>query len=321
MKFGVGTASAGFSTHGSSDAKTLETTTIEGIYMARFIHITDLHFWSIVRNPLRLMNKRFLGNLNLALRRHRHLHIHRAQSFLDTLSAMDVDAVFVGGDLTSTATDEEFQQAAQFLDQVASRCPALYVVPGNHDCYTFEAQRKGRFQGYCGKYAPLTDTPLLSELTATCALLQIPTVRPNLISSRGYIGQQTMKATAELLESVTAEQMIVLAHYPVLNRTLNYQSDYGRRLGGGAALRRLLGESGRDLHYLAGHVHVFSHSSDPLYPSLTHITTSALFYESAKRSAGFTELVVDEGGIRVYPWHYADDWHRGAESLPEAGTS
>ena len=32
-----------------------------------FIHITDLHFWELVLNPFRLLNKRAIGNVNVFL--------------------------------------------------------------------------------------------------------------------------------------------------------------------------------------------------------------------------------------------------------------
>ncbi|NLV46350.1 MAG: hypothetical protein GXY07_17845 [Candidatus Hydrogenedentes bacterium] len=286
--------------------------------MTCIIHITDLHFWNIVYNPFYLCNKRILGNLNLILRRHRYVHKERAQSFLQVLSEIQPDGILIGGDLTTTATREEFQQAANFLDQVSARCPAIYLLPGNHDYYTFESCRKHRFEHYCGKHAPISVDPVLSMLPGDISLIRIPTVRPNLITSRGFISEEQLTKVKKLLERKGPNPTLALAHYPVLSRTAHYHSGYDRRLGGASALRGILGHSGHPILYLAGHVHVFTHTMDPTYNNITHITTSALFYDKQKRRGGFTEIKVDAGTMRIFPWSYQDGWIRGVESHPAA---
>lgn len=283
--------------------------------MTRLIHITDLHFWRIVYNPIQLFNKRILGNLNLLLRRRRYIHTERAPSFLETLSQLRPDGILVGGDLTTTSTTAEFQQAVHFLDQVSALCPSVYLLPGNHDCYTYEACRNRRFERYCGAYAPATDTPVLSPLSGSVSLLRIPTVRPNLISSRGYISQKQLDQTAKFLET-SPTQFIALSHYPILDSTADYDSGYNRRLIHAHQLRNVLGQSKQSILYLSGHVHVFTHTRDPHYQNITHITTSALFYDKGRRHGGFTEIELDAGEIRIFPWHYQDGWVRGQASHP-----
>ena len=45
------------------------------------LHITDLHFWEVVWNPLHLLNKRFLGNINVFMKRRHHFKVDRAGEF------------------------------------------------------------------------------------------------------------------------------------------------------------------------------------------------------------------------------------------------
>lgn len=285
--------------------------------MARYLHISDLHFWNIVCNPLRLINKRILGNLNLILRRRRYVRTERADSFIGLLEKVRPDALLVGGDLTTTATEEEYRQAAHFLSDIAGRQISVFLIPGNHDVYTFESCRKGRFGKYCGAFWPEPDEPDAVVLPGGVPLLRVPTVRANLISSRGYISPRQVEKTGRLLEESPPGPVIVLAHYPVLHQTPAYRSTLTRRLGNADALRRVLGASGREILYLAGHVHAFSHTRDAQFENVTYVTTRALFYQKKHHSGGFVELEEEDGKITIFPWVYRTGWQREAMSLPE----
>ncbi len=282
--------------------------------MQRFIHITDLHFWQVVYNPCALVNKRLLGNLNLLLRRRRYIHLEWADPFLQLLRGLDADALLVGGDVTTTATDDEYRMARAFFDKASEDGLPIYLIPGNHDFYTFESRRCRRFERHLGAWLDDPHAPALSQLPGGAQLLRIPTTRPNLLSSRGHISDAQLAQTATLLRQVGQGPLIVLAHYPILPNPGVYPSGMTRRLGNASALRRLLGESGKPLIYLAGHVHVFSHLRDQRYPNIEQITTSALFYGKRSHPGGFTEITVQEETCHVYPWTRRDDWTRKALS-------
>ncbi len=274
--------------------------------MTRLIHITDLHFWRIVLNPMLLMNKRFLGNMNLALRRRRYVRTELAERFLTTLWAIKADALLVGGDLTTTATEAEYELAAAFLDRIAEMGVPIYLTPGNHDLYTFESLRRKRFESYLGKHLAEPHAPALLPLPNGAPLLRLPTARPNLISSRGHIRLNQIEKVRELLGTTDVNPLIVLAHYPLLAHTDAYRLGAARRLGNAAFLRALLGASGRSILYLAGHVHAFSRVRDPLYPNIEHATTGALFYTRAHAPGGFTEIQADDGAFALRSWILAN---------------
>lgn len=275
--------------------------------MARYIHMSDLHFWQLVCNPFHLLNKRALGTLNLFLRRRHQIKIDRAEGLLQLLKEMDIDAFLIGGDLTTTATEAEFRQAAAFLGALAELAP-VYLVAGNHDRYTFESKRKERMEKYCFYWLPAEEGCSVDRLPGDLALLRISTARPNWISSRGQVASETLSCVPELLDEEKNKAMIVLAHYPVIPETEAYTLGWNRGLGNGAALRRTLGEHGRPLLYLAGHVHVYSRVQDPLFPTVEQVTTPALFYAKADKPGGFTEIVTEGSEIQIRPWTYQDGW-------------
>ena len=277
--------------------------------MTRIIHITDLHFWQIVHNPLQLCNKRFLGNLNLLLRRQHYVRQERAQAFIDLFPSLQADALLIGGDLTTTATAAEYQMAATFVNTLGQSGVPVYLTPGNHDVYTFESKRKRRFNEYFGERLARPHKSMLTFLPDGTPLLMLPTTRPNILSSRGHITSSQIVEAQNLLAEAPEGRVVVLAHYPVLPNPAHH-SNVMRRLGNAAPLRRMLGDTGRSILYLAGHVHVFTQNCDPWFPKLEQITSCALFYDKPHCPGGFTEIVLHDTGDTVHPWRYNNGWER-----------
>lgn len=274
------------------------------------LHITDLHFWEIVRNPIRLLNKRFLGNLNVALRRSREFHTGRAAQTADALAATGVRTVFAGGDFTSTSTEREFAQAAAFLKTLSDRGLRVIAIPGNHDRYTFASARRRQFEKHFAAFVPARDYPCRVDLPGGTPFVIVPGARPNLISSAGQITDKDAEKTAELLAACPPGPVLVGAHYPLLHDTPEYHSGPSRRLRNAESLRRVLGVSGREILYVSGHVHRASFTRDQDYPLLRHVTTGALFFErpgSARRGM-FTEIHVSPSGFDVQRHEYRDGW-------------
>ncbi len=279
--------------------------------MTRLIHITDLHFWQLVRNPLLLCNKRILGNLNLLLRRRRYVRQERAAAFLDLLPTLDADALLIGGDLTTTATEAEYKMAAAFVDALARCGPPIYMVPGNHDMYTFEARRRRRFEQHFSNQCTALDSPRLTCLPDGAPLLILPTAVPNIITSRGKITHAQLATARRILEQEAPDgPLTVLAHYPLLANPTAYNAGIMRRLGNADALRQLLGDTGRPILYLAGHVHTYSRTRDPRHPNIEQVTSAALFYDKQRHPGGFTEIIRTDQTYTVHPWRYENGWKR-----------
>jgi hypothetical protein len=242
----------------------------------RIAHVADIHFWRIVRNPLRMLNKRFLGNLTVLFRRRHEFVLERAEPFADAIAQTGVKTVVLTGDFSSTSLDEEFELAVGFVRGLRDRGLAVHLMPGNHDVYTFDAWRKKRFEHFFAEFLPQEGYPAVATLPGGTSLVMVPTVCPRHFSARGLIIPDTIEAVRGLLKSC-APAAIVAAHYPVLPKTHGYASNPFRRLQNAEAFRDMLGASGKRILYLCGHVHRYSHERDSRYPMIEHVSTGAFF--------------------------------------------
>ena len=275
------------------------------------LHVADLHFWEVVRNPFQLLNKRFLGNLNVALRRRHEFAMDRAAQYADQLAATGIRSVLFTGDFTSTSTEREFALAARFVEDLAQRGMTVLVTPGNHDVYTFEARRRGRFERHFAEYLPEEGYPARRTLPGGTSVVLAPTVRPNLVSSRGSISPAEVRAVSALLQDAS-DPVIVAGHYPVLHRTAQYDAPPGRRLLNAETLREALGACGKRVLYVCGHVHRFSLTPDPEHPNVTHLSTGALFRRDRAGSCTgeFSEIQVSGDEARVFRHVREQEWRR-----------
>ena len=283
----------------------------------RLLHIADLHFWSVVWNPFALANKRFLGNLNVLFRRARHFLMARAEPFADYAASLGTPAVLLTGDFTSTSTETEFRMARGFVDGLVRRGLEVTLIPGNHDVYTFRAAREGRFEYYFGLYLPPEGYPAAQKLRGGTSLVLVPTVCPNLVSSAGHISAADVAATEALLRQAS-DPVIVGAHYPVMHETDAYASSRNRRLRHAEDLRRALGQCGKRVLYVAGHVHRFSYTRDPEFPNVFHLSTGAFFYHHPRKNCfgELSEIAVTASGFRVRSHIYRNDAWEQQEGCP-----
>lgn len=297
----------------------------------KLLHVGDLHFWHVEWNPLRLLNKRALGNFNVWLRRRHRYDTSHAGACIEAFARTKLPFALFTGDFTSTATDEEFRKAQSFVESVADRGFRLALMAGNHDVYTFESVRKKRFEKFFEGYLPEGGYPSMVQLPGGTPLLLLPTACPNVISSKGFISVEAINGARRLLDeelpngTVHGAPIVVAGHYPVLNKTYAYRTGPSRQLRNGDALRKMLGESGRRILYVAGHVHRFSYVQDPQYEELAHLTSGALFYRNRREAieGDFSEIHVAGDGFAVYRHTWAGDWKRGEEGLrtgKETGT-
>lgn len=282
-----------------------------------FIHIGDVHFWRVVTNPFDLLNKRFVGNINVWLRRRHEFLMHNADTFADWAAGTGIRDVLMTGDFTSTATHDEFRLAVRFVNRMREHGLTIAMVPGNHDVYTFEAMRERRFERYFQDYMPDQELPARLTLRGGTPLILIPTARPNLWSSRGYISAKEIEGVAAALEACD-RPTIVAGHYPVLARTYGYDSASSRRLLNAAALHEVLGAFKHPLLYVCGHVHRFSYVTDARYPHLAHLSTGAFFRDAreSQRQGEFTEVQVMRDGFEVFHHTFAGQWARSEPVRP-----
>jgi 3',5'-cyclic AMP phosphodiesterase CpdA len=222
--------------------------------MLRLAHISDLHKVKITWNPWRLFSKRFFGNLNYLLHRKKVLVKEPLEALIPFLSRLSIDQILLGGDFTTTALTEEFEEAKEWVN----RLPFSWIaIPGNHDCYTRRSYKTKRFYYYFGQKT--LATPSLEKhgvqahaLNDLYWLVCLDTAKAtSLSSSRGLFSKEHEAALVSLLKTLPKEAFIlVLNHYPF------FANDVKKRtLERGAALEEILRGDPRIKAYLQGHSH------------------------------------------------------------------
>lgn len=111
----------------------------------RIAHLSDPHFSQITYHPSQLFSKRLIGNLNLLLFRKRSYQTEHLWHLPDLLETLNIEALFITGDFSSTSLDAEFAMGKRLVEAFRERQLSTYVLPGNHDCYTREAQCLKRY--------------------------------------------------------------------------------------------------------------------------------------------------------------------------------
>lgn len=226
--------------------------------MLRIAHLSDPHFSHITYNPSQLLSKRWLGNCNLILYRHNVYRTAHLVHVPKLVTDLGVEAVFITGDLSTTSLDEEFAKGRVFVDSFPM---PVYVLPGNHDCYTKEAEHKGRFY----HYFPAPDlqkkrvqhSPLGKGwhwVALDCA------VATALIYSYGQFFPEMERELDAVLEQIPKDQRVIIGnHFPLLT-TERPRHD----LRGAHALQKILKRHPQVKLYLHGHDHIPARVTDEL---------------------------------------------------------
>jgi len=168
----------------------------------------------------------------------------------------------------------------------------VYVIPGNHDYYTFEAVRNKRYETLFSDYNISNKYPVVITLPNSTPLIFLHTVRANVVSSRGAIDKQQIHQLGEIISALD-KPAVICGHYPVLHHTPEYYSSYFRQLKNANLLRKVLLNTKVPLLYIAGHVHHYSFNRDDRNPLVTYLCTPPLFY-TKDRHGGFCEITIHE---------------------------
>lgn len=266
----------------------------------RFLHITDLHFWSVPKDPRRWLGKRAAGLLTVLWRRRFEYRTELSAEFAAFLAAQHASGILATGDFSSTALEDEFTQAHAFLDALRADGRIVWALPGNHDLYTGGAFRERRFEHHLSEFLPAENSPCRRVLPGGTPIVFAPTACPDFMA-RGYITPDAIAAVAGLVREAPPGPLVIAAHYPLLHTTKDYHSILTRRLRNAAPLRQALGETGRHILYIAGHVHRSSYTQDPEFERLSYLTTPALFRQRRMPplQGAFSEVEASAEGFTV----------------------
>ena len=198
----------------------------------RILHFSDPH----IGIPLckiffcKWFGKRAIGGANLlAGRRH---YFASAPEKLAALARFkeeqQIELVLCTGDYTALGLEMEYAVARQAVEPLMD-APLGYVnVPGNHDLYTGNVLRKGRFFEFFGdtlttalpEYQVDDVWPLVHFVGKTLAVIAVNSSRPNPLPwrSSGRIPEPQLKALAAILRDprLAGRFIFIMTHYAPL---------------------------------------------------------------------------------------------------------
>lgn len=221
--------------------------------MFTLAHLSDPHLGPIPTPRLaEIMNKRGLGLINWYRKRHRHHSREVLDTIVRDMRAREPGHIAVTGDLVNISLDQEFANAARWLDQVGTP-QNVTLVPGNHDAYIRRvADHAAQHWGEYMRGDDGADFPFVRR-RGPVALIGLTTSLPTgPFMATGRLGGDQLARFAEILITLAREPVfrVVLIHHPPISNSGHYM----KRLIDGPIFRALLAEHGAEL-LLHGHNH------------------------------------------------------------------
>jgi Icc protein len=219
------------------------------------------------------------------------------RSAVERINGLEPDMVVLAGDLTAAGYEWEFEQAANWVDQIEA--PTL-VVPGNHDARNvgwihFERYFGERFSRYQRDFEPERAERLLA---AGLTMVGVDSSQPDL--DEGHIGRERYDWIRKQFDRADHMKIFVIHHHlvpiPGTGRERNIITDAGDLLA-------LLNQLDIDI-VLSGHKHV------PFFWGLNGILICNSSTATTRRVRGLTpaswnELQADASTVKVFT-HYLD---------------
>lgn len=236
----------------------------------------------------------------------------RAAAYADapqTLSAIAgqmgpqaAEHLVISGDLTSSATEDEFRMAREALGTLATDPSRCTVVPGNHDHHHPQALTQKRFEHHFGALLR-SDLPqyqhegvfplvrLLKDEAAVIALNSallpaIPGVAYGAVSAAQWDGLESILSDPSLKRRAV---LVAIHHAPLTGNGVPDKPSH-RLIGGDRLMARLAGPRFAILH---GHIHRrYHHPATASRPHLFNAGSS-----TQKGHQGYWSIEVEAGKI------------------------
>ncbi|MEM0914504.1 MAG: metallophosphoesterase [Planctomycetota bacterium] len=225
----------------------------------RLLVIGDVHAASERVDWRDLLSRRVLAVANHRLRRGKHFDPGLLAGIVERMGGIEADGLICTGDLTTTALAEEFDSVRAALEParaaVVGRGGRAWVVPGNHDRYTFASTRERRLEGAMTGWEPSRGSPAFEELTDAWSMLLLDSASPNVATSRGRLSVSQKLALQAAVDGLNGKKgLVVVCHYPPAVPE-GVKDGGGRRLIDRDDMAEMVrGARGRVV-WLHGHVH------------------------------------------------------------------
>ena len=195
--------------------------------MARIAHLSDIHFGA--NDP------------------------EIVAATIDWLKEKQPDLVIISGDLTQHAREQQFRDAAAYLQALRQNGHRLLVVPGNHDVPLYDILR--RFISPLGRYKRhISDELCPWAETDEAAILGINTAR-SLTIKDGRINAEQMQLIRQRFRGVAANKSrILVTHHPLFELPIGQGNELSEAVGRQEDALKAIADAGIHLT-LAGHFH------------------------------------------------------------------
>ncbi|MEZ4451498.1 MAG: metallophosphoesterase [Nannocystaceae bacterium] len=284
----------------------------------RFVHCSDIHLLDLEGvSPLRFLNKRLTGAVNLAMNRRRHYAGHLFDHIVEHARAEGADRLVITGDVTNLALEAEFALVRKKLEEAGL---PVTVIPGNHDAYTRGSVRTRRFEEYLGGFMEgerqgSHDYPFVQRF-GDVALIGLSTAIATLpLYATGRLGDEQLRRLDAILEALGREKVarIVLIHHPVMPGVAKARHD----LLDLDAFMKVIARRGAEL-ILHGHehLHIEGMLPGPEGAAVVHgIGSGTSLSQRPGRHGAFSLYTVAPGTIQRahYTWNGAE-FVAGAET-------
>ncbi len=214
------------------------------------------------------VGKRLIGGLNLLLGRSQHFEeAEQKVAALDTLrTEAGIDLVICTGDYTALGTDGGLAIAREAVRPLEAAPLGFVTVPGNHDLYSLDTVREGRFRHHFGGL--LTNDlpevavdgspwPLVRLVGDDIAVVAVDSARPNPLPwrSSGRVPAPQLDALAAVLadDRVRDRFVFVITHYAPCRADGSPDRRFHRMVNADAFLATCSGLSRGAI--LCGHIH------------------------------------------------------------------
>jgi len=223
----------------------------------RIALIGDIHTYRLAIGPWRLLNKRFIGQMNLWLNRQFRFKRELLAPVWSKVASINPDKLLFSGDVCTCALREEFADVARMIRPLTDRIPTL-MIPGNHDRYIPSVTREKLMEQELGHLMP-KEYPHTVRLNDRWHLLALDAAYPQPLYAQGNIGSQQLQACRRYLAQIESDQsLIIMCHYPAMQIPDGYHEPPRHGLRDERKLQHLLAECRRfagPVLYLHGHVH------------------------------------------------------------------
>jgi len=247
--------------------------------------------------------KRWLGCINLSLRRRFRFPPAYARQVVNEILAQDADLVVFSGDMTTASLHTEFAGAADLFKPLHDKWgDRFFIIPGNHDRYTPITVGDLRYERYF-PYGAMPESGIkvrTFDPDDEWRIIGFDCSKPYMLRSNGIMTKPLLQQLEKALRQAHADDrmVILVGHFPYATPPEHAES-WEHKLLGAEALRLLIAQYKPSV-YLHGHKHIRWLIHPESTPETTCINSGSAGLKSSNLSkqAGFATIEVDpEKGV------------------------